>query len=281
VSIKDSTNTVVSEQIRSVADRTLSKYQDSFTPILLSRKARNNYLLEEPVKTHPFMSTGTGIFVRHQSKPWLITACHVINKIERDHDSAPIYLRSGDNIEPLFRDSDRIEIIRMPDEDVAAIPLFKDYSLDYSGSTFIDLDQVPMVVCHNQLRIGAYGYLNKMHKSVGKVVNPSRYLSRVGTKTNHATPSQVFLEFDRREFEGDVIDRNFVPEPNGLSGGPVFAVGTAHEIQNNSSQVGTFCGLFITQSDKGKHGSASFVPLDCLKDCLRSSTNALNDTVTS
>jgi len=143
------TNVIVSDQIRSVSDRTLRNYQDSF---------------EKPIETHPFMSTGTGIFVKHQSKPWLITANHVISKIARDYDSAPMYVRSGDAIEPLFRNSDRIEIVRMSDEDVAAIPLFEDRGADYSGSTFIDLDQVPNVVYPDQLRIGAYGYANKTHK---------------------------------------------------------------------------------------------------------------------
>jgi len=267
----------IRQLVKSASERTLRKYQEAFTPILISRKARKNYRHEEPIASHPFMSTGTGIFVIYKSKKWLITANHVISNIENDHHSAPIYVRNGGAIEPLFRDSEKMAIIRMAKEDVAVIPLFLDAGTDYTKSLFLNLDQIPTTRFSEQFRIGVYGYLKKLHTSVGGEIIPSQYLSKIGSKSDAITASRVHTEFNRRAFEGDVIDKNFVPEPDGLSGGPVFALGTAHEIQSNSNQIGDFCGLFITQSDAGKHGDASFVPLECLKDCIEESISAMSN----
>ncbi len=262
----------VEERLRLVSQRTLNQHINAFSPILISRKARRNYLQEKPIDSHPYMSIGTGIYLSCAEHRWLITANHVVGIIQNELQSAPIYVRSGSEIVQLFQDRDQIPICRFEYEDLAVIPLSMDSHCNYSDAMFIHVQQSPKFDYAKQFRIGVYGYLNKDHKSISEEINPRQFLSKVGSMKEKETRQLVSLEFNRKSFEGDVADQNFVPQPNGLSGGPVFGLGTVNQIQTNPQQTGTFCGLVGSQNDKGRRSYASFVPRELLANCLSSAT---------
>lgn len=271
---EETRNQKVERQLKEVSECTLEEYSKAFTPILISRKARKNYIQEKLIDSHPYMSIGTGIYLNFAGHRWLVTANHIIVKIENELQSAPVYVRSGNDVVPLFHDMSTIPMCRFPEEDVAVIPLYKDSHCDYSDAQFIEVKNSSKFDYAEQFRIGIYGYLNKGHKTISEQIDPSQFLSKVGLLKEKETHQRVFLEFDRKNFQGDVTDQNYVPQPNGLSGGPVFGLGSVHQIQSSRLQAGVFCGLFVSQTDKGRESNASFVPMELITDCLNSTLDA-------
>jgi len=268
---------ILSTQLKEVSERTLRANVDAFTPILISRKTRKNYPHEERLDTHPFMSIGTGIFITYKDCRWFATAKHVIDNLRNEHFCAPIYLRMNSRITMLCEKATAVNFVECDKEDIALVCLTEidNPSIDFDNMKFIDIDNLAEKRAEDSLRVGIYGYLRKFQKSVGNEINPSQYLTRVGAMDATLDSPVVELEFNRRKFEGDVIDNNIVPQPNGLSGGPVFALGSVHDIAKCDSHIGVFCGLFQTQSDKGANGKATYARLRTIKACMTDASDKL------
>lgn len=258
------TSLVLQQACDATNDWLIKEHSSSFTPIIISRKARRNYSQEKSIETHPWMTIATGCYLRFEDRYWLVTANHVIDKLEKEHNRAPIYGQNGQKLIELFNDSVQFNIVRFSSEDVAVIRL--ENIVDFDHVRWIEPGHIIHAPSAQQFRVGLYGYLRKRHKSVSNSVDIVQYLTRVCEPNKYHGSHQVCVDFDRRAFEGDVTDRTFVPQPDGLSGGPVFGLGTVNELAMNTAHQLRFCGMLIEQSDRCDRGV--FVDANYLFRCI-------------
>lgn len=228
-------------------DWILTKHRASFTPVVVSRKARRNYPQEKSTISHPWMAVATGCYISHQQKKWLVTADHVITKLEKEHKSAPIYVQSDEKLIELAAGFRQIKVVRFSQDDVVVIAL--EDAENFGDVEWIEHRDVIHAPTSHQFRVGMYGYLRKHHKSISGPIDIVQFLTRVLEPEQQGGDNQVYIDFDRRAFAGDVDDGNLVPQPDGFSGGPVFGLGTVRELMDGKSRKLRFCGMLIEQSD--------------------------------
>jgi len=251
----------------------LSKYLNSFTPVLISRHARKNYRQEKPIETHPFMAHGSGTFVCYKNQRWLITALHVIDTLRAQYGCAPIYILNGLRPVELHPDRDNLLLYSHREYDLALIPLSESNQPNLRDATFIPINESQLDDTEEHFRIGLCGYLRKTHKSISDRMTPSFSWARITHREHASKQNRLILDYDRTEFEGSNKEGDTIPQPDGLSGGPAFASGDPRIRKLESDWKLNFKGILLEQHDRKSNSTAEVLPLDGIIHSLSSLPN--------